>query len=90
MGKGHSGDPFNERCDKLANDARKGKLIKYIDKPTENRETKIGTKKESVVCLWHKDQLKVIDLENGIVENYDRELHGKRGSLIEIREEKTR
>jgi ribonuclease HI len=86
--KGHSGDIWNSRCDKLANNARKG--IKDLDKSPQNGDTRIGVKKTGVVTLWFHDQLKVIDLENNIVENYDRELHGKRGSIMEIREEKSR
>lgn len=86
--KGHSGDVWNSRCDKLANYARKG--IKDLDKSPQNMDTKIGAKKTAVVCLWYGDQLKVIDLENHIVENYNREVHGKRGSIMEIREEKSR
>lgn len=85
---GHSGHPYNERCDKLANDARKG--IKDLDKSSQNMDTRIGAKKTGVVCLWYGDQLKIIDLENHIVENYNREVHGKRGSIMEIREEKSR
>jgi len=34
--------------------------------------------------------LYVMDFENMVMEKYDREAHGKRGSMIEIREEKSR
>jgi hypothetical protein len=88
--KGHSGDEYNERCDKLANNARKGLSTEILDKPVQNVDTKIGRKKNDVICLWHGTVLKIIDLENNIVENYNREAHGKRGSLIEIRGEKER
>jgi ribonuclease HI len=88
--KGHSGDPFNERCDKLANNARKGITTQTLDKPPTEVHTRIGKKKNGIVSLWHNDKLKVIDLENNIVEDYNREAHGKRGSVIEIRENKNR
>lgn len=88
--RGHSGDRWNERCDKLANNARKGILIENVDKPSAKVDTKIGNKKAHVVSLWYDGQLKIIDFENGIIENYNREVHGKRGSLIEIRGEKDR
>jgi ribonuclease HI len=88
--KGHSKHPQNDRCDFLANQARKQLPTEKVDKPTQIVDTKIGTKKNGIVCLWYKGVLKVIDLENGIVENYSREAHGKRGSAIEIREERDR
>lgn len=88
--KGHSGDLWNERCDKLAGNARKGIINKGIDKPVSKADTRIGIKKTAVVCLWYGDELKVVDLENNVVENYDRSIHGKRGSAFEIREEKSR
>jgi ribonuclease HI len=88
--RGHSGDVFNERCDKLANNARKNIYTSALDKPSPIVDTRIGTKKAGVVCLWYMNQLKLVDLDNGIVENYNREIHGKRGSAIQIREEKDR
>jgi ribonuclease HI len=87
--KGHAGDPNNIRCDKLANLARKN-VREDIDKLKPIGDTKIGTKKNDVVCLWRSGVLKIVDLENNIVEDYNRELHGKRGSLLEIREGKDR
>ena len=56
----------------------------------ENGKTLIGTKKTGVICVWYKDCLKVIDLSHNIVEDYVRDIHGPRGSALEIREEKTR
>ena len=88
--KGHSGDEHNDRCDKLANNARKGIATEELDKTNPKGDTRIGTKKTGVVSLWYSGQLKIVDFENGIIENYNREVHGKRGSLIEIREDKTR
>lgn len=86
--KGHSGNIYNERCDKLANQARKG--ITELDNAILMKDTKIGTKKDGVVALWYGSVLKIVDLSNNIIENYNREIHGKRGSMIEIREEKSR
>ena len=88
--KGHSGNTWNERCDKLANNARKNITTIALDKSSPMADTRIGTKKSSVVCLWLGDVLKVIDLELNIIEDYNREAHGKRGSAIQIREEKDR
>ena len=88
--KGHSGNTWNERCDKLANNARKGITTKGVDKTAPKEDTRIGTKKTGVVALWYGGKLKIVDFEHGIIENYDRDLHGKRGSVIEIREDKAR
>jgi ribonuclease HI len=88
--KGHSGNVHNERCDRLANNARKNILVESVDKVVSEVDTKIGTKKIGVVSLWYQNVLKIVDFENGIIENYDREAHGKRGSVIEIREGKER
>jgi len=87
--KGHSGDPNNERCDFLANQARKG-LQAEKARPEPIKVSKIGSKKTGVVCVWHKDKLKIVDLEHNFVEDYSRELHGPRGSMLEIREDKLR
>lgn len=88
--RGHSGNVWNERCDKLANNARKGITTERLDKPDTKADTKIGKKKNGIVCLWYGQALKIVDLENNIVETYNRDVHGKRGSAIEIREEKDR
>jgi ribonuclease HI len=87
--KGHSGHVHQERCDELANAAR-------LNLPTPQIKDKIlthsliGKKKEGVSCIWYGDQLKIISLTNNIIEDYDREKHGKRGSSLEIRKEKLR
>lgn len=88
--KGHNGDMHNTRCDQLANNARKGITTNSLDKLTPTMDTRIGTKKTAVASLWFKEQLYVIDFENMVMEKYDREAHGKRGSVIQIREEKAR
>jgi ribonuclease HI len=87
--RGHSGNVWNERCDKLANLARKN-LQENIDKTKPIVDTKIGLKKNDVVSIWYGGQLKIIDFETGTIENYNRDVHGKRGSVIEIREGKDR
>jgi ribonuclease HI len=89
--EGHSGNEHNERCDKLANEARVG----FIKKKEREQaliagNTLIGTKKSGTICLWYKGALKIIDLETNIVENYNRDIHGSRGALLEVREEKSR
>ena len=88
---GHTGDEHNERCDKLANIARK--LLDDRDKKVEAIQTGssiIGNKKNGIVSLWYKGKLKIVDLDSNIVEDYDRTVHGTRGSLLEIKEEKSR
>jgi len=89
--EGHSGDEHNERCDKLANEARRS-LTKKVDGEDVKLagKTLIGTKKSGTVCIWYKDKLKVVDLETNVIENYDRSLHGSRGSILQVREEKSR
>lgn len=89
--RGHSGDEHNERCDELANSARKG-LQEEIQREEAKvkGESLIGTKKTGIVCVWYKNCLKVIDLDTNVVEDYKRDTHGARGSALEIREEKSR
>lgn len=89
--KGHTGDEHNERCDKLANEARLG-VVRQKDREEAlaTGKTLIGTKKSGTICIWYKDKLKVVDLESGIIENYDRSVHGPRGGVLEVREEKSR
>lgn len=87
--RGHNGNVWNERCDKLANNARKG-VKETIDKITTTVDTKIGTKKTGTASVWFRGQLMVLDFESGIIEPYSKDAHGKRGSVIEIREGKDR
>ena len=86
--KGHSGNEHNERCDKLANLARK-KLTEELN-PTPKGNTQIGNKRTDTASIWFKGILRVVDFSSGIVETYNKEVHGKRGSVIEIRESKDR
>lgn len=88
--KGHSGDEHNERCDKLANLARK-QLEKDDAKQEQKKQTKpvsqskIGKKKPGTFCIWYKGKLKIVDFEKNIVEDYDNTIHGKRESRLETR-----
>lgn len=81
--KGHAGNEHNERCDKLANMGRKNQ--EKEERIINNPQTLIGTKKDGVFSIWYKGQLKVIDLSGNIVENYDKQNHGKRDSKLEIK-----
>lgn len=92
--EGHTGDEHNERCDKLANAARKCEPLPAEKLPTGNNEisaivkqTTIGTKTDGIICFWFKDVLKVIDLNDNIVEDYHPE-HGKRSSSLELQGKK--
>jgi len=88
---GHTGDEHNERCDTLANEARLGvqKKVEKVEAIMEGASV-IGRKKTGIVCLWYKNKLKIIDLDNNFIEDYDRKVHGSRGSMLEIKEEKAR
>jgi ribonuclease HI len=89
--KGHTGDEHNERCDKLANEARLGvNRKKDREEAIASGKTLIGTKKSGTICIWYKDKLKVIDLETNVCEDYERPIHGPRGGIFEVREEKSR
>lgn len=89
--EGHSGNEHNERCDKLANLARKKLTEEFKAPPLKDMsDSKIGTKKNHVVSVWYGDVLKIVDFEHGIIENYSRDVHGKRGSVIQIRDCKNR
>lgn len=89
--KGHDGDEHNERCDKLANAARTGEQMKaYKVEAILEGNTLIGRKKSGVICIWYKNVLKIISLEDNIIETYDRAVHGTRGSMLEVREDKLR
>ena len=88
--RGHSGNTWNERCDKLANDARKGITEETPALPNVNGNSRIGKKKTDIVCFFYRGKLKVLDLLNNICEDYNREVHGKRGSVLEFKEDKLR
>jgi ribonuclease HI len=88
--KGHGTDQWNCRCDHLANLARKKIPEAPSDKVTNINQSLIGTKKTGTCSIWYGGVLKVIDFSQGLVETYNRDVHGKRGSVIEIREGKER
>lgn len=75
--KGHAGNPHNERCDKLANEARKSLL------PQEQKKTPKNT--EGQMCIWYKGTLKIVDFERKVVEDYSKDVHGKRSSNLEFK-----
>lgn len=85
--EGHSGEEHNERCDELANKARLG-LERLED--IKDGKSAIGNKKIGVGCFWYKDILKVVDLGYNVIEDYDRNIHGPRGTILEVREDKFR
>lgn len=87
--RGHSGDKWNERCDELANAARTQLGFRAVSK-ADLGDTKIGNKKTSVVAIWYGETLKIVDFEHNLMEDYDRQLHGARASLLEIRRDKNR
>ncbi len=88
--RGHSGNVWNERCDRLANLARK-QIQEVPNDRIENKiQSSIGSKKKGTASVYYKGQLMVLDFEAGIIETYNRDAHGKRGSMIEIREGKER
>ncbi len=86
--RGHSGDRFNERCDRLANLARKKIQEVPVDQIENKAQSSIGSKKNHTASIWHAGVLYVLDFEAMIMETYNRDAHGKRGSVIEIRETK--
>jgi ribonuclease HI len=82
--EGHSGNEFNERCDELANFARTGKLGGLAHHKKKKAKPSIGDRKDGIICIWYKNQLKIIDLDGNIVENYDESVHGDRSSSFAL------
>lgn len=77
--KGHSGNEHNERCDKLANEARK-LLINPVEKtktPRKPKKVHIDMNKKSLLKMYHNNILKIIDLDKNIIVDYNEEEHGK-------------
>lgn len=81
--RGHSGHEHNDRCDKLANLGRH-KLTPQDEIPDKRitKVKKIGKRTENVICLFFRNGLKLVDLENNLVENYNPTLHGERSVTI--------
>ena len=88
--RGHSGNVNNERCDRLANLARKQIQEVPNDKIENKVQSAIGSKKKGTASVYYKGQLFVLDFEAKVMETYNREAHGKRGSMVELREGKER
>jgi ribonuclease HI len=86
--RGHSGQIFNERCDYLAGNARKQLSINTDF--SSRSDSKIGVKKKDTASIWYQNELYVLDFETLVMEKYNRDVHGKRGSPIEIREDRLR
>lgn len=85
--EGHTGDENNERCDRLANAARLQQGIdSIIEKPKKKRKEtpSIGLSQTGVMVFWYKNVLKIIDLENNLVEDYNETIHGPRSSHLEL------
>jgi|GEM_PF-2382195 len=89
--RGHNGNEHNERCDKLANLGRLQQQEK-LDRADaiERGDTLVGTKKTGILCVWYKGVLKIIDLDKNVVEDHNRDSHGARGAVLEIKEDKHR
>jgi ribonuclease HI len=77
--RGHSGNEFNERCDKLANIARKG--LTEESQKIRKKSTKIRKmrKDSPIFYIQYENIIKVIDLSKDSVQNYDESIHGKIG-----------
>lgn len=84
--RGHAGNAHNIRCDKMARKARLGDTVRTTP---EQKPTIIGTKQRGTMSMWYKDALKIIDLEQNIVEDYDPSIHGQRSSRMELQSEKS-
>ena len=81
--KGHSGQVHNERCDKLAKQARLG--ITDFEKVTgEVRQSIIGKKKKGTIALRFRLKSFIIDLDSLVIEEYDRACHGLRDITLQV------
>lgn len=49
-----------------------------------SKDTKIGNKRTGTMTYWYRGTLKVIDLENNVVEDHDVSKHGERSSRMEL------
>lgn len=81
--RGHSGNQHNSRCDNLAKRARIG-ITEFEKQVGQTKQTVIGTKKKGTVSLRYKTRRFVIDLENMVVEEYDRIAHGHRDICLQV------
>lgn len=84
--EGHTGDVHNERCDELANIARKSLLPPKPEKVKTKKVSQVSIEPDSrTFNIWHNGILKVIDLERNIVENHNEEKHGPKSSRLEFK-----
>jgi ribonuclease HI len=88
--EGHAGHEFNERADELANLGRlnlgpNDKLPSKKHPKSRKNSSEIKNRTETVVCLWYKNVLKVIDLSANVIEDHDETLHGPRDSQLEVK-----
>lgn len=81
--EGHTGHVHNERCDELANEARLSLVKETFSKSKPKTKIRIGAQTEGVMAIWYKDKLKIIDLANNIVEDYNNDIHGNKSSRLE-------
>lgn len=77
--RGHSGHEHNERCDELATLGRL-KLTPQDEIPSKKSRkiNKIGKRTENTICVIFRNVLKIIDIENNLIENYNPTIHGER------------
>lgn len=85
--RGHAGDEHNERCDKLANCARKKQEVTEKVKEKKITPKQITGNSLGKMCVWYQHQIKVIDLDRNIVQNYKEEEHGSLENLLKIDKE---
>lgn len=84
--KGHSGNEHNNRCDKLANDARKGVTNEEPKYKKSKTKMTIGKNTTNVFNIWFNGKLKLIDLSKDLCEDHDEKIHGPRHSRMEYRD----
>jgi len=81
--KGHSGDKYNERCDRLANAARLGTEVGTPKK----RKNRIGKRQKGVFLFTFNGKKKIVDLILNKCEDYSEEEHGERSAIAHLKEE---
>lgn len=85
--EGHSGHEHNERCDRLAN---LGRLNLTEEEFNESKKKKkkikpVPSTRTGTIALWYRNTLKIVDLANNLIEDYDPAKHGERQSRLEVR-----
>lgn len=82
--EGHSGHEHNERCDKLANIGRLNTTEIEFDASRKSKRKKkpnslsitISMINEDTISILYKNNLKIVKLDNNIIEDYDKAIHG--------------